>query len=503
MGDGTNIVPSNYFLWCQRLLQMMADSVESRWKITPELAEVGGLLLATALLVFGATVSLPGGLEPEVQYTIAIFLFTIILWVTEAIPYEISSVLSVCLLYGLGVVESFDQAVSGYASSLVFFLFLLLLLGTAISKVGLDQRIASRLFSATSTPQESVRSLAKNVLGLSFFMPSAVARTATFIPIVREVETAYGLEKPSDFGRSSFLILGHVNTVASMALMTGGGMAIITSEVIQSSVRPITWVEWAIYMVPPTIVFYALSAYTAERFYSADSSRTVSDGGSTASTRDSPTAEAVEQGPMTRDQKIVSVVMAGAVIAWVIGSFIGLPTILPAVGAVTALALPSVGIITSDDLADVSWGILFIIGTMFSLLNVMEANGALQFIVENITYAIPFEMFTEWQTVGILLLLGALLRTVFSTASAALIVILPIILEFGSTLGVNNLYLAFSLLLLIGGTAFLPFNTTSVLLSFDQGPLTIRDVFVFGFIMMVYGLIVISLSWLLYWPLIG
>lgn len=440
----------------------------------------------------------PEGLDTDIQYVLTVFLFAIILWITKPIPYEISSVLSVTLLYALGITRSFEQAVSGFASTLVFFLFLLLLLGHTIGKVDLDKRVARRLVSSYSTPQRTVRLLAVNLLGLSFLMPSAVARTVTFIPVVRRLRSAYGLGRGSDFERSSFLVLGHVNPIASMALMTGGGMAIVTSEVINSSVRTVTWVQWAILMIPPVLVLYWLAALSAERIYGIDDTVTMGDTNSTELAEE--TDERTES--LTREQRIVGSVMIGAVVSWIIGSFIGLPTIVPAVGAVATLAMPGIGIITTDEIADVNWGILFLIGAMFSLLDVMESSGTLAFIIEGITQRVPFAALSYWQIVATLLLLAVCIRVFFSTASAAIIIVLPIILEFGGALDVNQLYLALSVLLVIGSTTFLPFNTTAVLLSFDQGPLSNREVFSFGLVTMSFSVVVIAASWLFYWPLV-
>ncbi|WP_096391132.1 SLC13 family permease [Halopenitus persicus] len=491
-----------------------------------------GVGLAAAILVAGTwLVSVPG-LSAESQTVLTVFGVALALWLSKAIPYTISSVLVVTLLFALGAVDSFETAVGGFASTLVFFLFLLLLLGQTISSVGLDERAAQRLLSAQSTPKGTVRSLAANIFTLSFLMPSAVARAVTFIPVVRRLTETYGLAEDSDFTRASYLVLGHVNPIASMALMTGGGMAIITSQVINADVRTITWVEWAIVMIPPVIVLYGLSTIAAARIYDVDDTITIDDKAATdggeptgedeektaddvagdpsaaGPSADDPVddlAESVVDGtaePLTRDQRIVGGVMGATVVAWILGSFLGVPTIVPAIGAVTALSLPGVRIITADDLADVSWGILFLIGAMFSILDVMETSGTLTLLVETITVYIPFAAMAPWQVVATLLLIAAVLRSFFSTASAAIIIVLPIVLEFAAFLGVNQLFLAFSVLIMIGSTTFLPFNTTSVLLSFDYGPLSNRDVLAFGLVTMVFGSLVIVASWLFYWPLV-
>lgn len=465
------------------------------------LIQIGGVAIGIAVILWSHFTQPPVGLTSEMQSVLAVFAFSLVLWLSKAVPYVVSAVVSVVLLVALGGVESFQAATIGFASSLVFFLLLLLLLGQAISKVELDAWFAARLLAAGTKSSRPIRSLSRHMLALSFVMPSAVARAVTFIPVVRQMTDSYGLGHDSDFERTSFLILGHVNPIASMSLMTGGGMAIITSELVQNEIRPITWVEWAVLMIPPVVILYLLAAFTAERFYGAQSElkSAIDEGKDELLLSDG--SEAAADFEFTRDQFIVGSVMIAAVALWVIGSFIGLPTIVPAALAVGFLSLPGIRIITSEDITEVSWGILFVIGTMFSILDAMETSGTLTYIVDSITSIIPFASLAHWQIIAVLLALAVLIRIFFSTASAAIIVVLPIILQFGESLGINQLYLAFSVLLIVGSTTILPFNTTSVLLSFDRGPLSNIDVAVFGLVTMVYAIFVIIFAWTVYWPL--
>lgn len=479
---------------------------------------VAGVWVSTAILVGGALAPPLGGLERDMQLVLAVFLFALVLWLTEAVPYVVSSTLAPILLFAFGLVPAFEDAVSGFASTLVFFLLLLLLLGGAISKVGLGKIVASRMLSTRSTPRTSVRSLATHMVGLSLLMPSAVARAVTFIPVVNQMTDAYGLPDDGSFRKASFIVLGHINPIGSMMLMTGGGMAIITSQLINESVRTITWVQWAVYMIPPMALLFWLATVSVLLLYGLDDDRTLEsvgrEGNADANgenTRDgsNDVFDLDENGErpnggftLTRDQRIVSVVMLGAVVAWIAGSFAGIPTIVPAAVAVAVLSVPGVGIVDRDLIANVSWGILFLIGAMFSILDAMEASGTLDYVVEALIAVVPFGSMAPWLVIGTLLALAVFIRSWFSTASAAIVVALPIIMEFASVLGLNQLYLALSVLIVVGSTTFFPFNTTSVLLSYDKGPLGLREVFVFGLVTMVHGAIVIVLSWLFYWPLV-
>nr|WP_253805956.1 SLC13 family permease [Haloferax sp. Q22] len=475
----------------------MIDWLPDRGLRAPELSSQTVTLVVAAALLLAVVGLHPVSVLPvRSQYALSVFVVALLLWLTKPVPYAISSLACVSLLYALGVVDSFEAAVSGFTSSLVYFLLVLLLLGNAVRSVGLDTRLANRLLSPDSTPRGAFRSIARNVLVLALFMPSAMARAVAFIPIVEEVTEEFDLPSGSGFERASFLLLGHINPIASMALMTGGGMALVTSGILATSVRPLSWVEWAVLMIPPTVVLYALAAAAAGLFNAVDADSTVDPG-------KPGIADAPSDGELTREQRFVAVVMAGTVLAWVVGSFVGLPEIFPAVVAVTVLALPGVDVIDTDDVKGLSWGVLFLIGATLSILDALEATQTIALVVDLLAQFVPFGAFSHWQLVGLLLGFAVAVRVLFSTGSAAIVVILPIVLRFAETFGVTRLYLGLAVLLVVGSTTILPFNTTAVLVSLDRGPLTNRDVTLFGFVTMGLSLVVVTLSWLFYWPLVA
>lgn len=455
-----------------------------------------GLVAATSILIIGTIRPSSAALTVNGQRTLAIFLASLVLWLTRPIPYVVSSILSVTLLFALGTVDSFNGATTGFTSTLVFFLLLLLLLGNAITSVSLDRQLARHLLTADSTRRGTLRSVAGSILVLALMMPSAMARAITFIPIVKRLAAAFGSDADDRFESAAFLILGHVNPIASMALMTGGGMALVTSEIITTSVQPITWVDWAVLMLPPTVFLYTLAALAAGLFMQVGKTTINTNGGVRLETDGNGT------NSLTREQRLVGIVLLGAIVSWIGGSFVGLPTVLPAVVAVTVLSLPPVGVITAEDIAEVSWGIIFLIGAMLSILDVMDATGAITALTDALTRWIPFATLADWQIITVLVTLAVAIRVLFSTGSAAIVVALPIVLELAAVFDINRLFLALTVLLVVGSTTILPFNTTAVLVSMDRGPLSHSDVASFGLVTMLLAIGTAVVSWLAYWPLV-
>ncbi|GAB3031466.1 SLC13 family permease [Natronobiforma cellulositropha] len=480
-------------------------------RTTASLVQSLGITGATAILVVG--VLAPSGLDSQIQAVLAVFLATVVLWITKPVPYEISSVLCVVLLYVLGTAESFSQAASGFSDSLVFFLLLLLLLGKSVSKVGLDEWVANRLTTATSTPRSSFWRLSSAILLLAFLMPSGMARAVAFMPVVDQINETYGLGDDSPFRRVGYFLVGHVNPMVSLALMTGGGMSVLTAELIDSMVRPITWIEWALFMAPPVVALYVGIVLTSSRLFSIGDTVTVTptpERDATAATDgeaaggsagDSLETDAVSSQPLSPDQRFVVTCLLFAISLWIVGSFVGIPTILPAMIVVAIFSLPWYRIITVDEFRTLSWGFLFLIGTMLSLIEVMQAVGAFDFVLGVVFSVVPADSHTA-VVLAILFLFAIGLRSSFSSIAAAILILFPVFVEFAAVLEINALFLSFTLLLVLAATIIFPFNFSTVLIAYERGPLSLLEVTLLGLLTLAFATLVATLSWLLYWPVL-
>ena len=454
--------------------------------------ETIGLLLALGILVSGYAVPPPAGVDADVQLVLSVFFATVVLWVTEPVPFAVSSLLSVILLYALGLVDSFGAAVSGFAETLIFFFILLLLLGKSVSKVDLDDWVAKRLVSATSTPQSSVRRLSLTILSLAFIMPSGMARTVTFMPVIDQVNELYDRPADSPFRRLAYYVIGHVNPIGSMALMTGGGMAIITAEMINSMVRPITWVEWAIYMTPPIVTLFLGCIAAASVYYDVEGVEREPAGTGDAS---------ASADPLTREQWIVIATLFAGILMWIVGSFLGIPAIIPAMIMIFVFALPRIEIVTTAEFREISWGIIFLIGAMLSMLDVMEELDALSFVIEVLIAGLPMDRHLVL-VLAILLAVTLAFRGLFSGVSASIVILLPMLIQFADILGLHPLFFSFALLIILGATTFVPFNQPTILMAFERGPLSLREVIGLGAVTLLIALAVVGVSWLVYWPLV-
>jgi len=458
------------------------------------LSHVVGLGVAVAILGFGVLGPTLGTVDRTVQVVLAVFASTLVLWIAKPVPYTVSSLLCVVLLYALGVTDTFAAAVSGFASTLVFFFVVLLLVGRSVANVDLDDWVASRLIAASDTPRRSVRRLSVMVLLLAFVLPSGLARGVTFMPIIDRINASFGAAGDSQFRRLAYYVIGHLNPVASLALMTGGSMAIATAELVNASVRPLTWVEWALYMAPTTVLLFVCCTVAGALHYE------VPDEGLAATSEGHAGSEAAPE-PLGRDQKLVFAGLGGAIVMWIVGSFVGIPTLVPAVLVVTLFALPGVGIIDSTDVRAINWGIIFLVGAMLSLLDVMRGVGAFDLVVEAFGVVVPVGA-PDAVVVAVVFAVAVLVRGTFSSVSASFVVLFPVVLEGLAATDVTPLYVSFGLTTILMAATFLPFNNPAVLVAYERGPLDAADVFRLGLLTLSCAVLVVVLGWTVYWPFV-
>jgi sodium-dependent dicarboxylate transporter 2/3/5 len=458
----------------------------------PSHLQYASIVLALTCLAYGVFATPPTGLSRTGLLALGVFGFGLILWQSKAIPLVATGLLVVGLLYALGITESFREATSGFSSTLFFFFFTILTLGHSISKVGLDMRVARRLLATSSTPRASHRQLGKYVLLLSFVMPSGLARMVAFTPIIDEVRNMYGLDRESSFATSSFLLLGQLNPIASMSLMTGGGLSIIGAQLVHTAGYSIDWVGWAVYMLPPTVFIYVLGFLAVAWLHPPT--------GGNHSEDLSRYTRSVES--LTRPQRAVIVVMGGTLFAWAVSSFLELPTLLPAIVAVGLLSAPPARVLGPEDFSTISWGILFLVGSMLSLIEALEATGTFEWLIEAVSSVVPFDAFGAPTAVAILLAIVVGMRLFFPTGSTCLIVMVPIVISFGRTYDLNVLYLSLSTVLLVGSTVLVPLHLPPSLLAYNRGFVDTREVFVYGLCTLAFAVISVCLAWSLYWPLV-
>ena len=101
------------------------------------------VVLALLVVGVGMNVPLPEGMPEPARAAIVDLLFLIVLWIGEAVPKPVASVLAMLMLAWLGAVDTFGEAIKLFVSDVFFFLLAAFGIAAAVAHSPLPHRICS------------------------------------------------------------------------------------------------------------------------------------------------------------------------------------------------------------------------------------------------------------------------------------------------------------------------------------------------------------------------
>ena len=149
---------------------------------------------------------------------LALLVFAVVMWATETVPLAVTSMIILFAQPIIGV-ESFDNAVIGFANPIIFLMIGGFIIAEAIRKSGLAQRLTYTMLNRVGTTPS--RALFVSVFStgiLSAWIENVVA-FAMLVPVIREIVALMGCLEAKK-GKSNFakaMILG-----ASFGSLAGG-----------------------------------------------------------------------------------------------------------------------------------------------------------------------------------------------------------------------------------------------------------------------------------------
>lgn len=365
--------------------------------------KTAGLLLGpvVALLVFVAN---PGGHPPEARRLLAILALAIAWWMTEAIPLPATALLASALAIAAGVAPA-RQVLAPYADPVIFLFLGSFLLAEAVSRYGLDRRLAaallgSRLFAPTAGGRLAAFGTASAAISTCL---SNTATAALMTPIALGAMGRKDDVPPRRSDSAVLLMIAYGASIGGMATLIGTPPNLLVAGFLErlAGVR-VTFTGWIAFALPIALVLLAVSLVLA-RF--------------TLGRRleEAPAAAAAESGDRGMDAET----RAGA--RWTIVAFslaFGLwlaPSVAqgllgPASPVTTALSrhFPEAGVallcasllfvaplswrkrrfvLSWEDGRRVNWGVLMLFGGGLSLGTLAEATGIARWAGEGVVGA--------------------------------------------------------------------------------------------------------------------
>jgi len=256
-----------------------------------------GVPLAIICYVLALVMHKPDSLSIPGHKSLALFAGIFVLYLTEAIPLAITSILVVPAGVLMGITST-KNALSGFGASTVYLMMGAFMLGAAMVKSKLADRVTYLIMKLLGDRARNILLgvVLANIV-LAFLVPSTVARTAILLPICVGILQIFKTEERSNFAVALLLILAYTNSTISAGILTATTPNPVTIGFIQNaSGHLISFGEWFIYGFPPALLMTFFTYWLVSFMYKSEVDQIP--GGS-----DYIAAKLAALGPLNGDEK--------------------------------------------------------------------------------------------------------------------------------------------------------------------------------------------------------
>ena len=433
-------------------------------------------------------------LTPQGQDALAVLVFALLLWITEAIPFHFTGLLSLVLLTLFGV-DSFNKIISvGFGNNNVIFFIGVFILSAFINKSGLGKRIVNCCLSVTGNQTKFILLGFLTVGALLSMWISNMAVAAMLMPLATALLKEEGL-KPleSKFGKGLLISVAWGSMIGGLGTPAGNGPNPLAIGFMQDMAGvQVSFLDWMIYGVPITLVLIPISWGILLLVFRPEIKQLKK---STEEIR----REARNQPPLTRDEKVTLVIFLATVVLWIFSSQISellgidIPISLPVILTVMIFFFPGVCSIKYKEIEkDVSWSSIILVLAGVPLGTVLYNTGVADWIAMGLLGNI--EGLSPVVMVFVVVLSITLMNIALSSATVSASIVMPIVIELSMSIGVPTMSIAFPAALGTSLAFILITSTPTNVIAYSGGYFSIKDFAKAGVLMSIVSCVVVALG---------
>lgn len=398
-----------------------------------------GFYLALAVLAVIVMLPNPEGLSVAGQRMIGIMVFSVIVWATTAISYPVSAgviMTLMALLIGFapnpetgklfGTAAGLGIGLKGFSSTAFCLVAAAMFLAVAMTKTGLDKRIALVILSKLGAKSNRV------VIGvilcgfiLSFFVPSTTARVACLVPIVMGMIKAFDVPLKSKFAGMLMITVAQVDSVWNVGIKTAAAQNMVAVNFISSQLGvDISWLDWFVAAAPFSLLM-SICLYKLMMHLMPPEIDEIKGGKETVARL------LKEMGKVSVDEMKLLVISIFLLVFWTTEKKLHpIDTSTTTMVAVTLLLLPKIGVMSWNDVVHkVNWGTVLLFGVGISLGTALLSTKAATWMANEIVVGFGLENSTTIMVLAIMSLFLIVIHMGFASATGLAAAIIPIIIS--------------------------------------------------------------------------
>lgn len=421
------------------------------------------------------------------QMMLGIFLFSIILWMTEALPNYLTSLILIVGLVLTGVLSE-KESYAQLGHPVMWLNIMSFVLASMLVATGVAKRFALWFILKFGKSAGSIfmSFIVINVV-LSAFISATTAKAAILLPIFMVIAAIYGArggENRNNFGRSIVLQnLLYINVGAS-GFLTGSGANLLAAALIGGAIGSnIFFTDWAMAMLPMMTGVMLIGYILAMKVFfplSPEERTPQIEGGMTRLKQ-----EYQKLGPINR-QEVKSIIIFALILGfWSTDRLHGIsPTAVAFVGAIIAL-LPRIGIINWNDV-DIPWHLMLFSAGAYTLGAGFAATDLPSISINAFFDHLGIGADTHFWVLY-LMLTGVMIFSalIFQSKTMRAMIFIPIAIGVAQRFGFSVISLALPVAFMIEHVYVLPFNSKPAALLYETDQYSLTDTFKFGVTVMV------------------
>ena len=475
-----------------------------------------GFYLALLVLCFIISLPTPDGLSVAGHRMLGIMVFSVIVWATTAISYPVSAgviIALMALLIGFapnpatgkifGTAAGLAMGLKGFSSTAFCLVGAALFLAAAMTKTGLDKRIALTVLSKLGTKSNHV------VIGviccgfiLSFFVPSTTARVACLVPIVLGMISAFGVPLKSRFAGMLMITVAQVDSVWNVGIKTAAAQNMVAVNFIRTQLGvDISWMDWFIAAAPFAILM-SFALYHVMMFLMPPEIKKIPGGKETVKKL------LADMGKITTNEIKLLVISICLLILWTTEKKLHvIDTSTTTMVAITLLMLPKIGVMQWNEVVNkINWGTVVLFGVGISLGSALLSTKAATWLANVIVSTFDLADSTTLTVLAIMALFLIIVHMGFASAAGLASAIIPIIisvLQQLKTPGVNVIGMTMILQYVVSFGFILPVNAPQNMIAYGTNTFEVRDFVRSGIPLTLIGFALIMLLGSTYWKWLG
>ena len=476
-----------------------------------------GLLIAA--LVFAVIFFLPHppGLPVAGQRMLAIMAFAVIVWMTEAVSYPVSAIVLAALMaltLGfspdlanpeklIGTSRGLGMALTGFANNAWALVGGALFLAAAMTRTGLDKRIALLVLSRVGAKTSRVL-IGVIFLGfvLSFFVPSTTARVSCMVPIVMGVIVAFGVPLKSRFAGMLMIAVAQADSLWNVGIKTAAAQNMIAVGFIEKQLGiGISWLDWFIAAAPFSAIMSVILYFTLMKMMPPEM-REIEGGAAVVD-------KALEGlGPMRVEEKKLLAISVVLLFFWSTEKILHpLDTSTSTVVAIALMLMPRIGIMDWKEAQGlVPWGTLSLFGVGISLGSALLSTRAAPWLATWISGSFGLAGATSLMILAILAAFLILVHLGFASATALAAAMIPIVisvLQSVETPGIHVVGMTMILQYVVSFGMILPVNAPQNMVAYGTDTFEARDFVRTGIPLTIAAYLLVLLMGATYWNWLG